>query len=319
MDFIKKAKYLMVKEAQAIEYVAGMLDPECSKLIKHILNIEGKVIISGVGKSGIIAKKISATMASTGTPSIFIHPTEALHGDLGVVSRNDCVIMLSKSGESEELLAMIPSLRVIGCTICLICFRQDSAISRLVDITVCLSDVLELDINNIVPTASTTVMLSFGDAIATILMEERKFSEKEFAVYHPAGSLGKKLIVKVKDIMLNEDAIPLVSSSATVSDAILEISEKGLGATLIISDNNLIGIITDGDIRRLLQKANDVWGINVSEAMSSSPITINQEMLAIDALKLMEKRKVTVLPVVDNNKISGIIQLHQIIKDGVYI
>ncbi|MDD9266616.1 SIS domain-containing protein [Paenibacillus sp. GCM10023248] len=307
--------FSQVMEAEArgiletIQYVD--LDP----IIDEILICKGKIVLTGVGKSGIIARKISATMSSLSVSSYFLHPVEAVHGDIGNLKAEDLLIMLSNSGESEELIHLIPPVKEISCKLVVITAKIDSSISRAADIVITIPPLKEADPFYLVPSVSTTAMLALGDAIAITIMQLKKFNKEDFSINHPAGSIGKRLSLKVKDIMKTTSSIPVVYLESTVQDAIFEISKKGLGATLVTNELNILGIITDGDIRRSLEKNNEVWSLNASEIMTRTPTTIEESKEVIKALEIMEMKKITVLPVVNSSReITGIIHLHQILQ-----
>jgi arabinose-5-phosphate isomerase len=320
--YLDKARKLMHEEAQGIELAAEFLNEGFDEIIRSILECPGRIFLTGIGKSGLIARKIAATFSSTGTPSIFLHPTEALHGDLGMIKSGDMIIMLSNSGETEELIAMVPTLREIGSTVSLITSRESSALIDLVDISLVIPELMELDTYNLAPTVSTTAMLALGDTIAIILMDEQKFSERDFALFHPSGSLGRKLTIKVIDLMNKGPDIPIVKPNTRLEETLFEISRKGLGATIVVDasiENKVIGIITDGDIRRCVQDKRFVWDLQVQDVMTKEPMTLNQDYQAIDALHLMEQKKISVLPIVDNEgNLCGILHLHQIIQAGIF-
>jgi arabinose-5-phosphate isomerase len=271
-----------------------------------------------MGKSGIIARKIVATLNSTGTPSLFLHPSDAVHGDLGMVRKEDVVICLSKSGDTSELQLLLPLFKRIGVPIISIVGNPSSSLAQSSDIVLDVSVREEACPYDLAPTASTTAALAMGDALAMALLDRRHFTAEEFAMYHPGGNLGKRLLLNVEELMVKGDAVPRVRSSVPVRDAILEITSKRLGATCVVDDAGvLVGIITDGDLRRLLQKTTDVTNINAEMVMTRHPKTITGEILAALALQEMEAHAITQLIVVDaGNHPVGIIHLHELVKIG---
>jgi arabinose-5-phosphate isomerase len=275
------------------------------------------VVLTGIGKSGIIAKKISATLASTGTPSFFLHPTEALHGDLGMLTKKDVVIAISNSGETEELIRLIPQIRLIPAKIISIVGNPNSTLYKEADASILFYVNEEGGYLNLAPMASTTVSLALGDAIASVLMEKRKFKKEDFVRFHPAGSLGRKLMLKVKDIM-HRDNLPIVRRETPLMDVIKEMITANLGAVLVRGrKGHLRGIITDGDFKRILDTHKEkIFELKAVDVMTPKPIYIYEDMLAEEALKMMQKkREITVLPVVDKNKkIIGLLRMHDVIK-----
>jgi len=280
--------------------------------VEMILNSSGRVILTGIGKSGIVGRKITATLNSTGTPSLFLHPAEAIHGDLGMVRAEDIVIVISNSGYTKELTAIMPTLKGLGAK--LIAFTGDpkSPIGLESDLVIDVRVDREACPLGLAPTTSTTASLAMGDALAVVLINRRQFNMRDFRRFHPGGSLGDRLSVKIKEVMLTADLIPLVSIGQTVGETISEINGKGLGASLVI-DNDLVlrGIVTDGDIRRSLLQWRDIVGLPVERVMTTSPRTIDEEKNAVEAIAVMEHNGITVLPVVDKEKrVKGIIHLH---------
>lgn len=284
------------------------------EVIESILSCRGKVIFTGIGKSGLIARKISATMSSIGIASCFIHPSEAVHGDLGMITSNDLVFMLSNSGESDELIQLVSSLKIFSCKLIVLTARSSSTLGKAADIMLLIPELKEADTYSLVPSVSTSIMLALGDAIAITIMQINNFTKDDFLRNHPSGTLGKRLKLKVRDIMKNGCDIPIINYDTNLQEAIFEISQKGLGATLVIDMTNpeVLGIITDGDIRRAVEKQNDPWSISTKDIMCKNPTTIHENAYLIEALELMERKKITILPVV-NNELTGIIHLHQII------
>lgn len=316
VDILQIAEAVLKTESAAINDQLQHLDANFQQACHTILDCEGRVIIMGMGKSGLIGRKIAATLASTGTPAFFVHPAEAGHGDLGMVKATDVVILISYSGESPELLNIIPGLKQFNCKLISLCGRKKSSLTAAADINVDVSISEEACPLGLAPTASTTASLAIGDAIAIACQQERGFSEHDFARRHPSGALGKRLLLHVSDIMHTGDSIPCVASSANLEQTILEMTKKGLGLTLITENELLVGIFTDGDLRRSLQHA-DWQNKNIGAIMSPMPITIAEDMLAAEALQLMEDKKITSLIIAKNNKVNGIVHIHDILNSGI--
>lgn len=310
---------LLRLEAAAIEHTAKTLDKNAvEKAVELLLNCKSKVVVTGVGKSAIIANKIADTMTSTGTVAVFLHSSDALHGSLGIITKGDVVIALSNSGETEELLAILPSLKQREVYIIAIVGNVNSSLSRYADVTLDASVSEEACPLNLAPTTSTTVALSIGDALAMTLSIERGWTEEDFAANHPAGRLGKRLTLKVSDLMHES---PNISPSANWLDVVKSISKFALGAVNVVDENeNLIGIITDGDLRRTIEKTapENFNNLSAETMMTSNPITVSPELLAYEALKIMENRtsQISVLPVIENGKSCGLLRLHDIVKSG---
>ena len=317
---LKKAKEVLQIEAEGISRVLERLDNSFVEMVDLIFACRGRVIVTGIGKSGIVARKIVATLNSTGTPSLFLHPVEAMHGDLGMVVAEDVVIALSNSGETDELNLLIPSIKRIGCPLIALTGRVDSTLGRQSDIAIDVGVDREACPLGLAPTASTTALLAVGDALAVTLLEKRKFKSSDFRKFHPGGSLGQRLSVKVREIMLTGKKIPMVSRGETMRRAIEEINGKRLGATLVVEkDQMLVGIITDGDIRRCLLSHETVYDRLVEEVMTKDPKTVASEALASNALSIMEKHQITVLPIVNPvNKVRGVLHLHDILGKGAF-
>ena len=305
------------KEIEAIEGLKLLINEDFEKAIKVIYESRGKVILTGVGKSGHIARKIASTMASVGTPAIFLHPNEALHGDLGIITEEDVVLALSNSGESSEIISMIPYIKMIGSYLISITNKKDSALSKQSDISIVLDVEKEACPLNLAPTSSTTAMLVLGDAMAMSLLKLSGFKEEDFALLHPAGLLGRKL-KQVKDVAHFGQELPVVKKDAKVYEAIIEITKKGFGATAVVDeDEKLIGILTDGDIRRILENKIDINNTNVYEVCTKSPKTVSKTNILAKALSLMEQYKITVLIVEEDEKPIGIVHLHDILRSGI--
>ena len=319
MDIIKIAKNTLKLEADAIYALIDKIGEDFIKAVELIYNCKGRTVITGMGKSGIIGKKIAATLSSTGTPSLFMHPAEGVHGDLGMLTKKDVVVALSNSGETSEIISILPVIKRLAIPLISITGNRNSTLAKKSDCLLYAGVEREACPLNLAPTSSTTASLALGDALAVALLEKRGFKEEDFAMFHPSGSLGKKLLLKVEDLYHSNKEFPYVNENSLISDAVISISEKGFGCTIIIdNDKNLKGIITDGDIRRGVEKFKDIFSMNVMEIASKSPKTINKDALAAKALAIMEEHSITSIVVVDeNNKPEGIIHMHDIIKAGI--
>ena len=315
-NFTAAAKKVLASEAKAIESLSARLGENFEKAVNAILGHKGKVIISGVGKSGWIGRKMAATLTSTGTPAVFLHACEAVHGDLGIYEPGDPTILISNSGATSECLRIMPVLKSFGSTIIAMVGNMNSPMARDADITLDASFDGEGDPIGIVPTTSTTTALAYADAIACALMAARNFKKEDFARFHPAGQLGRNLTYKVADVMQKLSECPLVSPDFTIRQTVIAMTQKPLGAACVVSENNcLLGLITDGDIRRMLQNDVEIDSAAASQIMTKSPITISQNASLGDAVRLMEERKskLSVLPVLDaEKKLAGLIRLHDI-------
>ncbi|MFZ9035256.1 MAG: KpsF/GutQ family sugar-phosphate isomerase [Francisellaceae bacterium] len=305
-------------EIQALKELKKHINNSFTQACDLILSCLGRVILIGMGKSGHIASKIAATFASTGTPAFFVHPAEAGHGDFGMITKNDLVIAISNSGNAPEVTALIPMIKLLGVPLVAITSKIDSPLAKGADIVLNLGVTKEACPLNLAPTSSTTATLVLGDALAISLLTAKKFTPEDFAFSHPSGSLGKRLLLKVSHIMKKGEALPIISADASIEDAILQISQKGLGMTLISSDGiKLQGIFTDGDLRRVFAKKLYQPGIAISKLMSTSPKTITTQSMAIEALEIMNAYKITTLVVMDGGRIEGIIHMHDLIKEGI--
>jgi len=314
---INSAKRTLDVESKALTKLAANLDQKFSNLCEVILRSKGKIITLGVGKSGHIAQKISATLSSTGSPSYFIHATEALHGDIGVISKNDSVLILSHSGESKEIIDLIPSLKNIGCKIFSFTGPTESTIAKSTDINISTEVDKEACPLDLAPTSSTTAALALGDALAIALLESRKFSPQDFAKSHPGGKLGKKLTLKVEDIMSKGKDFPFVSPNTLLSKALVEISNKGLGMVAVVDKKKLKGVFTDGDLRRTIGSKKDIHKTKISLVMSKNVKTIQQSSLASKAIEIMEKNNIYVLIVLNSKKIPvGVLRMHDLMQSG---
>ena len=321
MDIIEEGRRVFDIEIEAIEKTKNALDEVFVDILNNIINCTGRIIWTGMGKPGHIAKKLAATMASLGTPSFFLHPAEARHGDLGMVTDKDIVIAISYSGESEEITEIIPNIKIIGAKLIAITGNKDSTLAKNADIVQVLPPFREACYLNLAPTSSTTSVLVYGDALAVVASGIYGFKANDFGVYHPAGALGKKLILKAEDLMASGENNPIISYKSLLTDAIVEISKKGLGVVSIVDENMILkGILTDGDIRRLIGRNIDVYHVVVNDVMTKTPSYIYPEMLAVDALKLLKERSLNCLPIVDNDMhVIGTITLQMIVKAGIIL
>ena len=312
------AKETILLESTAIANLANLLDDNFENAVNFILNANGRVIITGIGKSANIATKIVATFNSTGTPAIFMHAADAIHGDLGNVQENDVVICLSKSGNTPEIKVLVPLIKNYGNKIIAITGNVDSYLGKNADYPLNTFVEKEACTNNLAPTTSTTAQLVMGDALAMCLQELRGFSSKDFAKYHPGGALGKRLYLRVSDLIANNQ-VPKVNSSDTIANVIVEISEKRLGVTAVLENNILVGIITDGDIRRMLSKTTDINHFTAKDIMGQNPKTISENAMAVEALDKLENNSITqILVINDKNKYVGVVHLHDLIKEGIF-
>jgi arabinose-5-phosphate isomerase len=313
-NYIASAKRTLKIESNSISQIASQLDKSFVTLCDKVIKCDGKFIIMGVGKSGHIAQKISATLSSTGTQSIFIHPTEAAHGDMGLIDKKDIVLLISNSGETDEIINILPSLKRHCKEIASLTSNNKSSIAKSADIKIQLKSKKEACPLNLAPTSSTTNALVFGDALAIALLEAKGFTQKDFASSHPAGKLGKKLITQVEDLMHKGNAVPKVSADTILDKALLEITKKNLGITLIVEKTRLVGIFTDGDLRRCINKKVDIQNTKIKDVMTKKFKTINSDALAIDAANIMEDNKIFTLVVIDKNKHIGVISMHDLIE-----
>jgi len=313
-NYIASAKRTLKIESNSIDAIAGQLDRSFTILCEKVYNSEGKFIIMGVGKSGHIAQKISSTLSSTGTASIFIHPTEAAHGDMGLINKKDIVLLISNSGETDEIVNILPSLKRHAKEIASLTSNNKSTIANSSDIKIQLKSNKEACPLDLAPTSSTTNALVFGDALAIALLEAKGFTKKDFASSHPAGKLGKKLITQVKDLMHKGAAVPRVSQSTILDKALIEITKKNLGITLVTNKSKVVGIFTDGDLRRCITKKIDIQKTMIKNVMTKKFKTIESESLAVDAAKIMEKNKIFTLIVNEKGKEVGVISMHDLIE-----
>lgn len=310
------AKKTILSESHAISKLTEFLDENFVKSVELIYNSNGRLVVTGIGKSAIIAQKIVATLNSTGTPSLFLHASEAVHGDLGMVQKNDVVICISKSGNSPEIKVLVPLLKRFDNKLIAITGNPTSFLGKESDYILNTYVETEACPNNLAPTNSTTAQLVIGDAIAVCLMDMRNFSAEDFAKYHPGGALGKKLLLKVGE-MLDTTHKPIVTPDSSIKNVIIEISEKRLGVTAVVENEKVIGIITDGDIRRMLNKTENISGLTAKDIMTVNPKMIKSSDLVRDALNILEDFSITQLVVVDNGDYKGVLHLHDILKEGI--
>ena len=320
---LKAAGSVLKLEMDAINKVIEHLDDNFIEAVNLILNTRGRLIISGIGKSGIVGRKIAATMASTGTPAYFLHPAEGFHGDLGLILPFDIVMLISNSGETEEIVNLLPSLKKIGIKLISLTSCRDCTLARKSDVAIVTGVKDEADPLNLVPTSSTTSAMALGDALTVVLLIERGFKEGDFAKFHPGGSLGKQLLLKLSDLAFENESNPVVSADCKFSDAQYVLMKKHLGAVSIVdSENKLIGIITDGDVRRLLERSrdstiNDIMELPVKEVMTKNPKSMRHDILAVEGLAFMQKNLISQLPLVDDEgKAVGLVRLLDLTKAG---
>lgn len=310
---------VLATEAAAVSALAPRLGPAFIEACRLILACDGRVVVTGMGKSGHIANKIAATFASTGTPAFFVHPAEASHGDIGMITRRDVVLALSNSGETEELARILPVIKRIDTPLIALTGRPDSTLGRAANVVLDVSVAEEACPLNLAPTASTTAALAMGDALAVGVLEARGFTEQDFALSHPGGSLGRRLLLHVADVMRTADSLPQVAPGAPLKEGLLEMSRKGLGMTTVSDkDGKLLGVFTDGDLRRVLDRTLDLSGVSMRDVMTAQPKAVQPRMLAAEAVHLMETHRITALPVVDeNNVVVGALNVHDLFRAGV--
>ncbi len=321
MDILTEGKRVFDVEIEALEKTKEALDNTFVNILDAVQTCKGKVIFTGMGKPGHIATKLAATFASLGTPSFYLHPAEAMHGDLGMVSEDDVVIAISYSGESDEIVRILPNMRMIGATIIGITGNPNSTLAKFSDILQVLPEFSEACNLGLAPTSSTTAVLCYGDALAVVASEQSGFTESDFGMFHPAGALGKKLVLKVSDLMAKGDEIPFVYENTMLIEAISVMSKKGLGVVSVVDDNHILkGIITDGDLRRIIEKRVDLYSVMVSDVMVKNPKNYKPDKLAVDALRYIKENSINNLPVVDDNNIlCGTITWQMIIRAGIVI
>ena len=313
---IEIAKKVVKMEADAIDNLIPLIDNEFAETVEYIYHSKGRVVITGIGKSAVIANKIVATLNSTGTPAIFMHAADAIHGDLGTIQINDVVICISKSGNTPEIKVLVPLIKNGGNKLIAITGNKTSFLGTHADFVLNSHVEKEACPNNLAPTTSTTAQLVIGDALAVCLLEKKGFSSKDFAKYHPGGALGKKLYLRVQDLSTNNNK-PIVNPKTSVKDVIIEISEKMLGVTAVVENDEIIGVVTDGDIRRMLNKYDNISNLIASDIMTSSPKRIEGNAMAVDALEVMETNGISQILVENDGKYAGVIHLHDLIKEGI--
>ncbi len=317
VDIKKVAITAINDELASINNLLNSIDDQFVEAVNLILRSEGRVIVTGIGKSAIIAQKIVATFNSTGSPSVFLHAADAIHGDLGLVRKEDVVIALSKSGETPEIKVLVPLLKGRQNKLIAIVGNTSSYLARQADIVLDATVEKEACPNNLAPTSSTTVQLVLGDALAISLLEMRGFTPSDFAKFHPGGALGKRMFMTVGDLAINNE-VPKVDKDESIENAIIEITSKRLGATAVLDNGQLVGIITDGDLRRMIQKHSDYLNLTAKDAMSANPRTIQYDELVVEALSQMRENNITQLPVKKDDEYVGVIHLHDILREGIF-
>ena len=315
--FINSAKKTIGIQADSIASLSDQIDKSFAEIAKKVSLIKGKLIVMGVGKSGHVGQKVSATLASTGTPSFFIHPTEAAHGDLGMIAKDDAVLIFSNSGETKEVTEILPALKRMTSDIFSITGNANSSIAKASSVHLKVQVEKEACPHDLAPTSSTTASMVIGDALAISLIEEKKFSSEDFAKSHPAGELGKKLTTYVGDLAISGNKVPCIEIDSSIKDTIIEITSKKLGMALVVNNKEVVGIFTDGDLRRALNQEIDIENNSVSSVMTKKFISISENDLAIDAAKLMEKNKIFTLNVLNHKKQPSVITMHQLLEFGI--
>ena len=318
MDKLFEGKRIFDIEIEALKRTRDALDDIYVEILDLVTSCIGKVIVTGMGKSGHIATKIAATFASLGTPSFYLHPAEAMHGDLGMVSENDVVIAFSYSGESDEIVRILPNIKMIGATIVAVTGNRTSTLAKSADIVQVFPQFEEACYLGLAPTSSTTSALCYGDSLAVVASGIYGFKDVDFGKFHPAGSLGKKLILKVHDMMAKGEDNAVVSERASLKEAIVELSKKGLGIVSVVDDKNqLAGVITDGDLRRQLEQGANIYELTVENVMTKNPIVMQSDKLAVEALKVLKENNISCMPILTGNEIVGTIRLQDIIHNGI--
>ena len=316
IDIQAVAKRTILLEARSVEFLTNYIDVQFEKIVRLIVGCKGKVVISGIGKSALIAQKIVATFNSVGTPSAFLHAADAIHGDLGIVQKEDIVLLISKSGESAEIKVLLPLIKNFGNSIIAMTGNIESYLAVHADYILNTTVEQEACPNNLAPTTSTTAQLAMGDALAVCLIENTGFTSEDFAKFHPGGTLGKRLYLKVSDLMM-KDTRPQVNTNSDLKQVIVSITQNRMGATAVITNDAIAGIITDGDLRRMLQKETELNSIKALDIMSKNPKCIEEDQLAVSALDLMRKNNVSQLLVTQNEKYIGILHLHDLVREGI--
>lgn len=318
-NILNQGKEVLEIEANAILRLSKHLNENFIAAVQMLYNCKGRAIIIGMGKPGIIAKKISATLASTGTPSFFLHPAEAAHGDLGMVTKKDIAVILSNSGETEEIIEILPSIKKIGLKIIALSGNLNSTLNKVSDVVLDTSVEKEACKLGLAPTASTTAMLAVGDALAVVLLQKRGFKKEDYAFYHPGGALGKRLLLRVEDIMRRKGGNPVVGKDELVKDVLLKITQARAGAASVVDNKGILaGIFTDGDLRRHLEKNRNLLGIKISQVMTKNPTVVDREKLVAECLEIFEQKKIDEIPVVDNeNRLIGLLDIQDVVKSGI--
>lgn len=317
-DFKLLATQVIDIEKQAISELYQYINDDFEQACQLMFHCKGRIVVTGMGKSGHIGGKIAATLASTGTPAFFVHPGEASHGDLGMITRDDIVLAIANSGETSEVLAIIPVLKRLGIPLIAMTGNPESTLAKLANIHICIKTSLEACPLGLAPTSSTTATLVMGDAIAVALLNAKDFTADDFALSHPGGSLGKRLLLRLQDVMHTDERVPVVYEHEKIKDALVEMSLKGLGMTAIINKNGeLTGLFTDGDLRRIFDEKIDLHHADIATVMTKNPQVADGNMLAAEALKIMEDKKINGLIIVENNKPIGAMNMHDLLKSGV--
>ena len=316
-NIISTGKQTIIAESHSVAALVNYINGDFENAVSKIFESKGRLVISGIGKSAIIAQKIVASLNSTGTPSLFLHAADAIHGDIGMVQQDDVVMIISKSGDSPEIKVLVPLIKNFKNTLIAMCGNMQSYLAKCADIVLNTTVEEEASPYNLAPTSSTTAQMVMGDAISVCLMELRGFNSEDFAKFHPGGTLGKKLYLRVAELSINNEK-PSVNAESLLKEVIIEITKKRLGVTVVLDENeNIIGIITDGDLRRMLEKDLYHAGVKAKDIMTSNPKTIDSQSLAVNALDIMRNKNITQLVVTENNKYAGIIHLHDLIKEGI--
>ena len=318
-NYLKQAREVLLLEAECVKRQAELIGEDFVTAVEMIIHCQGRVVVTGMGKSGLVGRKIAATLASTGTPSFFLHPGEGVHGDLGMVTSADIVIAISQSGEVDEVLAILPTLKIIGVPIIAITGSENSSLAENSDLVLLVEVEREACTLGLAPTASTTATLALGDALAVVLLNARNFSADDFALFHPGGTLGRRLLLTVEKLMHSGEENPVISQENVIRDALIVMTSKGNhGAAVVVNEKGILtGIVTDGDLRRMLQKNTDTTSFTAEMIMSVSPKAIDYDEMAINAFNLMEKNKITQLLVTKEGKYVGMIHLHDLLREGI--
>lgn len=318
MDILKEGKRVFDVEIDALNKIRDLLDDSFVNIVNEIVGCEGKVIVTGIGKPGHIAKKMAATFSSLGTPSFYLHPAESMHGDLGMIEKKDIVFVISYSGESDEVIHILPNIKLIGAKIIALTANGQSTLADNADLVQIIPKIEEACTMGLAPTSSTTVELCYGDALAVVASQIYGFNEQNFGKYHPAGALGKRLLIKVKDLMSQNEKNAYVDEDAILKDAIIELGKKGLGMVSVVNKyNELVGIITDGDLRRQLENGASIYELVVKDVMTNNPVTVDANTLAAEALRILKEKNISGMPVVKDNKLIGAIRLQDILAAGI--